>query len=177
MERGVISSSLERGDGGEIDFHPTCLSFLNHCLVTLDKLASHGLAIPTSGSTDVVNTLEDDDLLHAELSEDVSVETVFGQCAESSRYNHTIVSDAEIKHTLVGYLMFQLQHLRHHVWPTVLGIVGGAFAIGDGVAHDGNAAEVGPQRINVDATDVVPMVLPESLLEVGVGVGHAFHNV
>ena len=73
--------------------------------------------------------------------------------------------------------MLQLQHLRHHVGPSVLGIIRRAFAVGDGVAHDGDGAHVVAHGIHVDAADVVPVVLSESLLEVGVGVGYTFHDI
>ena len=73
--------------------------------------------------------------------------------------------------------MLQLQHLRHHVGPSVLGIIRGAFAVGDGVAHDGDGTHVVAHGIDVDAANVVPVVLSESLLEVGVGVGYTFHDI
>ena len=73
--------------------------------------------------------------------------------------------------------MLQLQHLRHHVGPSVLGIIRGTFAVGDGVAHDGDGTHVVAHGIDVDAANVVPVVLSESLLEVGVGVGYTFHDI
>ena len=73
--------------------------------------------------------------------------------------------------------MLQLQHLRHDVGPSVLGIIRRAFAVGDGVAHDGDGTHVVAHGIHVDAADVVPVVLSESLLEVGVGVGYTFHDI
>ena len=73
--------------------------------------------------------------------------------------------------------MLQLQHLRHHVGPSVLSIVGRAFAVGDGVADDGDGTHVVAHRIDIDAADVVPMVLSESLLKVGVGIGYSLHDV
>ena len=77
----------------------------------------------------------------------------------------------------MGYLMLQLQHLRHHVGPSVLGIVGRAFAVGDGVADDGDGTHIVAHRIDIDAADVVPVVLPESLRKVGVGIGYSLHDV
>ena len=73
--------------------------------------------------------------------------------------------------------MLQLQHLRHHVGPSVLGIVGRAFSVGDGVSDDGDGAHVVAHRIDIDAADVVPVVLPESLRKVGVGIGYTFHDI
>ena len=73
--------------------------------------------------------------------------------------------------------MLQLQHLRHHVGPSVLGIVGRAFAIGDGISDDGDGAHVVAHRIDIDAADVVPVVFPESLRKVGVGIGYTFHDI
>ncbi len=79
---------------------------------------------------------------------------------------------------MVGNFIFQSEYLPHDVWPTVLGIVGRAFPVGNGIAYDGDAAEVCLNRIYVDAADVIiPVVLPESLLEVGVGIGYTFHDI
>ena len=73
--------------------------------------------------------------------------------------------------------MLQLQHLRHNIGPPVLGIIRRTFAVGDRVAHDGDGTHVGAHRIHIDTADVVPVVLAESLFEVGVGIGYSLHDI
>ena len=177
MEMTVISCALERGDGSQINLHLPCLRLLHHSLDALDNLSGYGFAAAASGCTDVVDSLEDHHLLDAALHQDVSVETFFGECTETTRNGYAVVADAQVQHTLIGYLMLQLQHLRHHVGPSVLGIVGRAFSVGDGVSDDGDGAHVVAHRIDIDAADVVPVVLPESLRKIGVGIGYSFHDI
>lgn len=177
MEGGIVACSLEGGDGSEIDFHFASFCLLDHRHVALYELAGHGLAASTLGCSDIVDALEDNDFLDSELSENVTIETIFGKRAESSRYYHSIIADAEVEYALVGYLVFQLQHFRHDIWPSILCVVGGAFAIGYGIAHDGDGTQVGAQRIDIYAADVVPMVFTEGLLEIGVSVCDTFHDI
>ena len=177
MEMTVISCALERGDGSQINLHFPCLRLLNHSLDALDDLSGYGFAAAAPGCTDVVDSLEDHHLLHTALHQDVSVETFLGEGSEAARYGYAVVADAQVQHTLIGYLMLQLQHLRHHVGPSVLGIVGRAFSVGDGVSDDGDGAHVVAHRIDIDAADVVPVVLPECLLKVGMGIGYTFHDI
>ena len=177
VEVGIISCALERGDGSQINLHFPCLRLLYHSLDALDDLPGYGFAAAAPGCTDVVDSLEDHHLLDAALHQDVSVETFLGKGSESARYGYAVVADAQVQHTLIGYLMLQLQHLRHHVGPSVLGIVGRAFAVGDGVADDGDGTHIVAHRIDIDAADVVPVVLPECLLKVGVGIGYSLHDV
>ena len=143
----------------------------------LDDLPGYGFAAAAPSCTDVVDSLENHHLLDAALHQDVSVETFLGEGSEAARYGYAVVADAQVQHTLIGYLMLQLQHLRHHVGPSVLGIVGRAFAIGDGISDDGDGAHVVAHRIDIDAADVVPVVFPESLRKVGVGIGYSLHDV
>ena len=177
VEVGIISCALERGDGSQINFHLPGFCLLHHSLDALDDLPGYGFAAAAPGCTDVVDSLEDHHLLHAALHQDVSVETFLGKGSEAARYGYAVVADAQVQHTLIGYFMLQLQHLRHHVGPSVLGIVGRAFSVGDGVADDGDGAHVVAHRIDIDAADVVPVVLPECLLKVGVGIGYSLHDV
>ena len=177
VEVGIISCALERGDGSQINFHLPGFRLLHHSLYALDDLSGYGFAVSAFGCTDVVDSLEDYHLLHAALHQDVSVETFFGEGSETARYGYAVVADAQVQHTLIGYLMLQLQHLRHHVGPSVLGIVGRAFSVGDGISDDGDGTHVVVHRIDIDAADVVPVVLPESLLKVGVGIGYSLHDI
>ncbi len=140
-------------------------------------MAGHRFAASAPGSTYVVDAFKDNYLLHAALHQNVSVEAFLGECTETARHGYAVVADAQVQYTLVGYLMLQLQHLRHHVGPSVLGIVRRAFSVGDGVADDGDGTHVVAHRIDIDAADVVPVVLSESLLEVGVGIGYTFHDI
>ena len=177
VEVGIISCALEWGDGSQINFHLPGLRLLHHSLDALDDLPGYGFAAAASGCTDVVDSLEDHHLLDAALHQDVSVETFLGDGSEAARYGYAVVADAQVQHTLIGYLMLQLQHLRHHVGPSVLGIVGRAFSVGDGVADDGDGTHIVAHRIDIDAADVVPVVLPECLLKVGVGIGYSLHDI
>ena len=111
------------------------------------------------------------------MHQNVPVEAFLGECPETARHGYAVVADAQVQYTLVGYLMFQLQHLRHNIRPSVLGIIRRTFAVGDGVAHDGDGTHVGAHRIHIDAADVVPVVLAESLFEVGVGIGYSLHDI
>ena len=177
VEVGIISCALERGDGSQINLHFPCLRLLYHSLDALDDLSGYGFAAAAPGCTDVVDSLEDHHLLDAALHQDVSVETFLGEGSETARYGYAVVADAQVQHALIGNLMFLLQHLRHHVGPSVLGVVGRAFSVGDGISDDGDGAYVVAHRIDIDAADVVPVVLPESLLKVGVGIGYTFHDI
>ena len=177
VEVGIISCALERGDGSQINLHLPCFRLLHHSLDALDDLSCHGFAASASGCTDVVDAFKDYHLLHAVLHQDVSVEAFLGKCAETTWNGYAVVADAQVQHPLIGYLMLQLQHLRHHVGPSVLGIVGRAFSVGDGVADDGDGTHIVAHRIDIDAADVVPVVLPESLRKVGVGIGYTFHDI
>ena len=177
VEVGIISCALEWGDGAEINFHLPGFRLLHHSLYALNNLACHRFAVSASGCTDVVDAFKDNHLLHAVLHQDIPVEALLGEGTEATRNGYAVVADAQVQHTLIGYLMLQLQHLRHHVGPSVLSIVGRAFAVGDGVADDGDGTHVVAHRIDIDAADVVPMVLSESLLKVGVGIGYSLHDV
>ena len=177
VEVGIISRTLEGSNGAQINLHLPCLRLLHHSLYALDDLPGYGFAAAASGCTDVVDSLEDHHLLDAALHQDVSVETFLGEGSEAARYGYAVVADAQVQHTLIGYLMLQLQHLRHHVGPSVLGIVGRAFSVGDGVSDDGDGTHVVAHRIDIDAADVVPVVLPESLRKIGVGIGYTFHDI
>ena len=177
VEVGIISCALERGDGAEINFHLPGFRLLHHSLYALNNLACHRFAVSASGCTDVVDAFKDNHLLHAVLHQDIPVEALLGEGTEATRNGYTVVADAQVQHTLIGYLMLQLQHLRHHVGPSVLCIVGRAFSVGDGISDDGDGAHVVAHRIDIDAADVVPVVLPESLLKVGVGIGYSLHDV
>ena len=177
VEVGIISCALERGDGAEINLHLPGFRLLHHSLYALDDLSCHGFAVSASGCTDVVDAFKDNHLLHAVLHQDIPVEALLGEGTEATRNGYAVVADAQVQHTLIGYLMLQLQHLRHHVGPSVLGIVGRAFSIGDGVADDGDGTHIVAHRIDIDAADVVPVVLPECLLKVGVGIGYSLHDV
>ena len=177
VEVGIISCALEWGDGAEINFHLPGFRLLHHSLYALNNLACHRFAVSASGCTDVVDAFKDNHLLHAVLHQDIPVEALLGEGTEATRNGYAVVADAQVQHTLIGYLMLQLQHLRHHVGPSVLSIVGRAFAVGDGVADDGDGTHVVVHRIDVDAADVVPVVFPESLRKVGVGIGYTFHDI
>ena len=177
VEVGIISCALERGDGSQINLHLPCFRLLHHSLDALDDLSCHGFAASVSGCTDVVDAFKDNHLLHTVLHQDIPVEALLGEGTEATRNGYTVVADAQVQHALIGYLMLQLQHLRHHVGPSVLGIVGRAFSVGDGVSNDGDGAHVVAHRIDIDAADVVPVVLPESLRKVGVGIGYSLHDV
>lgn len=177
VEVGIISCALEWGDGAEINFHLPGFRLLHHSLYALNNLACHRFAVSVSGCTDVVDAFKDNHLLHAVLHQDIPVEALLGEGTEATRNGYTVVADAQVQHTLIGYLMLQLQHLRHHVGPSVLCIVGRAFSVGDGISDDGDGAHVVAHRIDIDAADVVPVVLPESLLKVGVGIGYSLHDV
>ena len=177
VEVGIISRTLEGSNGAQINLHLPCLRLLHHSLDALDDLPGYGFAAAASGCTDVVDSLEDHHLLDAALHQDVSVETFLGKGSEAARYGYAVVADAQVQYTLIGYLMLQLQHLRHHVGPSVLSIVGRAFSVGDGISDDGDGAHVVAYRIDIDAADVVPVVLPESLRKIGVGIGYTFHDI
>ena len=177
VEVGIISCALEWGDGSQIYFHLSGFCLLHHSLYALDNLACHRFAVSASGCTDVVDAFKDNHLLHAVLHQDIPVEALLGEGTEATRNGYAVVADAQVQHTLIGYLMLQLQHLRHHVGPSVLGIVGRAFSVGDGVSDDGDGAHVVAHRIDIDAADVVPVVLPESLRKIGVGIGYTFHDI
>ena len=177
VEVGIISCALEWGDGAEINFHLPGFRLLHHSLYALNNLACHRFAVSASGCTDVVDAFKDNHLLHAVLHQDIPVEALLGEGTEATRNGYAVVADAQVQHTLIGYLMLQLQHLRHHVGPSVLGIVGRAFAIGDGISDDGDGAHVVAHRIDIDAADVVPVVFPECLRKVGVGIGYTFHDI
>ena len=177
VEVGIISCALEWGDGAEINFHFPGFRLLHHSLYALNNLACHRFAVSASGCTDVVDAFKDNHLLHAVLHQDIPVEALLGEGTEATRNGYAVVADAQVQHTLIGYLMLQLQHLRHHVGPSVLSIVGRAFAVGDGVADDGDGTHVVVHRIDVDAADVVPVVFPESLRKVGVGIGYTFYDI
>ena len=177
VEVGIISCALEWGDGAEINFHLPGFRLLHHSLYALNNLACHRFAVSVSGCTDVVDAFKDNHLLHAVLHQDIPVEALLGEGTEATRNGYTVVADAQVQHTLIGYLMLQLQHLRHHVGPSVLCIVGRAFSVGDGISDDGDGAHVVAHRIDIDAADVVPVVLPESLRKVGVGIGYTFHDI
>ena len=177
VEVGIISCALEWGDGAEINFHLPGFRLLHHSLDALDDLSCHGFAASASGCTDVVDAFKDYHLLHTVLHQDIPVEALLGEGTEATRNGYAVVADAQVQHTLIGYLMLQLQYLRHHVGPSVLGIVGRAFAVGDGVADDGDGTHIVAHRIDIDAADVVPVVLPECLLKVGVGIGYSLHDV
>ena len=177
VEVGIISCALERGDGAEINFHLPGFRLLHHSLYALNNLACHRFAVSVPGCTDVVDAFKDNHLLHAVLHQDIPVEALLGEGTEATRNGYAVVADAQVQHTLIGYLMLQLQHLRHHVGPSVLGIVGRAFSVGDGISDDGDGAHVVAHRIDIDAADVVPVVLPESLRKVGVGIGYTFHDI
>ena len=177
VEVGIISRALEWGDGSQIYFHLPDLRLLHHPLYALNDLSCHGFAAAASGCTDVVDAFKDNHLLHAVLHQDIPVETLLGEGTEATRNGYAVVADAQVQHTLIGYLMLHLQHLRHHVGPSVLSIVGRAFSVGDGVADDGDGTHVVAHRIDIDAADVVPVVLPECLLKVGVGIGYSLHDV
>ena len=177
VEVAVVAGTLERRDGAQVNFHLPGLRLLHHSLYALYNLAGYRFAVAALGSTYVVDAFKNNYLLYAALHQNVSVEAFLGECPETARHGYAVVADAQVQYTLVGYLMLQLQHLRHHVGPPVLGIIRGAFSIGDGVAHDGDGTHVGAHRIHIDAADVVPVVLSESLLEVGVGVGYTFHDI
>ena len=177
VEVGIISCALEWGDGAEINFHLPGFRLLHHSLYALNNLACHRFAVSASGSTDVVDAFKDNHLLHAVLHQDIPVEALLGEGTEATRHGYAVVADAQVQHTLIGYLMLQLQHLRHHVGPSVLGIVGRAFSVGDGISDDGDGTHVVAHRIDIDAADVVPMVLSESLRKVGVGIGYTFHDI
>ena len=177
VEVGIISCALEWGDSAEINFHLPGFCLLHHSLYALNNLACHRFAASASGCTDVVDAFKDNHLLHAVLHQDIPVEALLGEGTEATRNGYAVVADAQVQHTLIGYLMLQLQHLRHHVGPSVLGIVGRAFSVGDGVSDDGDGAHVVAHRIDIDAADVVPMVFSESLHKVGVGIGYSLHDV
>ena len=177
MEMTVISCTLEGSDGAQINLHLPSFRLLHHSLDALDDLSCYGFAAAAPGCTDVVDSLEDDHLLDATLHQDVSVETFLGESSEATRNGYAVVADAQVQYSLVGNLMLQLQHLRHHVGPSVLGIVGRAFSVGNGISDDGDGAHVVAHRIDIDAADVVPVVLPECLLKVGVGIGYSLHDV
>ena len=177
MEVAVVAGTLERRDGAQINFHPPGFRLLHHSLYALYNLAGYRLAVAALGSTYVVDAFKDNYLLYAALHQNVSVEAFLGECPETARHGYAVVADAQVQYTLVGYLMFQLQHLRHNIRPPVLGIIRGAFSIGDGVSHDGDGTHVGAHRIHIDAADVVPVVLAESLFEVGVGIGYSLHDI
>ena len=177
VEVGIISCALERGDGAEINFHLPGFRLLHHSLYALNNLACHRFAVSVPGCTDVVDAFKDNHLLHAVLHQDIPVEALLGEGTEATRNGYAVVADAQVQHTLIGYLMLQLQHLRHHVGPSVLGIVGRAFSVGDGVSDDGDGAHVVAHRIDIDAADVVPVVFPECLCKVGVGIGYTFHDI
>lgn len=177
VEVGIISCALERGDGAEINFHLPGFRLLHHSLYALNNLACHRFAVSVPGCTDVVDAFKDNHLLHAVLHQDIPVEALLGEGTEATWNGYAVVADAQVQHTLIGYLMLQLQHLRHHVGPSVLGIVGRAFAVGDGVADDGDGTHIVAHRIDIDAADVVPVVLPECLRKVGVGIGYTFHDI
>ena len=177
MEMTVIAGALERRDGAQVNLHLPGFRLPYHSLYTFDNLACHRFAVAALGCSDVVDAFKDNHLLYAALHQDVAVEAFLGECSESARHGYPVVADAQVQYALVGYLMLQLQHLRHHVGPSVLGIVRGAFSVGDGVSHDGDGTHVVAHGIDVDAADVVPVVLSESLLEVGVGVGYTFHDI
>ena len=177
VEVGIISCALEWGDGAEINFYLPGFRLLHHSLYALNNLACHRFAVSVPGCTDVVDAFKDNHLLHAVLHQDIPVEALLGEGTEATRNGYAVVADAQVQHTLIGYLMLQLQHLRHHVGPSVLGIVGRAFSVGDGVSDDGDGAHVVAHRIDIDAADVVPVVLPESLRKIGVGIGYTFHDI
>lgn len=177
MEMTVIAGALERRDGAQVNLLLLGFRLPYHSLYTFDNLACHRLAVAALGCSDVVDAFKDNHLLYATLHQNVTVEAFLGECSESARHGYPVVADAQVQYALVGYLMLQLQHLRHDVGPSVLRIVRRAFAVGDGVAHDGDGAHVVAHGIHVDAADVVPVVLSESLLEVGVGVGYTFHDI
>lgn len=177
VEVGIISCAFERGDGSQINLHLPCFRLLHHSLYALNNLACHRFAASAFGCTDVVDAFKDNHLLHAVLHQDIPVEALLGEGTEATRNGYTVVADAQVQYALIGYLMLQLQHLRHHVGPSVLGIVGRAFAVGDGVADDGDGTHIVAHRIDIDAADVVPVVLPECLLKVGVGIGYSLHDV
>ena len=177
VEVGIISCALERGDGSQINLHLPCFRLLHHSLDALDDLSCHGFAASAFGCTDVVDAFKDNHLLHAVLHQNIPVEALLGEGTEATWNGYAVVADAQVQHTLIGYLMLQLQHLRHHVGPSVLGIVGRAFSVGDGVSDDGDGAHVVAHRIDIDAADVVPVVLPECLRKVGVGIGYTFHDI
>ena len=177
VEVGIISCALERGDGSQINLHFPCLRLLYHSLDALDDLSGYGFAAAAPGCTDVVDAFKDNHLLHAVLHQDIPVEALLGEGTEATRNGYAVVADAQVQHALIGYLMLQLQHLRHHVGPSVLGIVGRAFSVGDGISDDGDGTHVVAHRIDIDAADVVPVVLPESLCKVGVGIGYSLHDV
>ena len=177
MEMTVVSGTLEWGDGAQINLHLPGFRLPYHSLNAFDKQACHRLAVAALGCTDIVDAFEDNHLLYAALHQDVTVEALLGECSETARNGYPVVADAQVQYALVGYLMLQLQHLRHHVGPSVLGIIRGAFAVGDGVAHDGDGTHVVAHGIDVDAADVVPVVLLEGFPETGMGVGYTFHDI
>ena len=177
MEMTVVSGTLEWGDGAQINLHLPGLRLPYHSLNAFDKQACHRLAVAALGCTDIVHAFEDNHLLYAALHQNVTVEAFLGECSESARHGYPVVADAQVQYALVGYLMLQLQHLRHDVGPSVLGIVRRAFAVGDGVAHDGDGTHVVAHGIDIDAADVVPVVLLEGFFKAGVGVGYTFHNI
>ena len=177
MEMTVIAGAPERRDGSQINLHLAGFRLPHHSLYALDKLACHRFAVAALGCSDIVDAFKDNHLLHAALHQNVTVEAFLGECSESARHGYAVVADAQVQYALVGYLMLQLQYLRHYVGPSVLGIIRRAFAVGDGVSHDGDGTHVVAHGIHVDAADVVPVVLSESLLEVGVGVGYTFHDI
>ena len=177
MEMTVIAGALERRDGAQVNLLLLGFRLPYHSLYTFDNLACHRLAVAALGCSDVVDAFKDNHLLYAALHQDVAVEAFLGECSESARHGYPVVADAQVQYALVGYLMLQLQHLRHHVGPSVLGIVGRAFSVGDGVSDDADGAHVVAHRIDIDAADVVPVVLPECLLKVGVGIGYTFHDI
>ena len=177
MEMTVIAGTLERRDGAQVNLLLLGFRLPYHSLYTFDNLACHRFAVAALGCSDVVDAFEDNHLLYAALHQDVTVEAFLGECSESAWHGYAVVADAQVQYALVGYLMLQLQHLRHHVGPSVLGIVGRAFSVGDGVSDDGDGAHVVAHRIDIDAADVVPVVLPESLRKIGVGIGYIFHDI
>ena len=177
MEMTVIAGALERRDGAQVNLHLPGFRLPYHSLYTFDNLACHRFAVAALGCSDVVDAFKDNHLLYATLHQDVTVEAFLGECSESARYGYPVVADAQVQYALVGYLMLQLQHLRHDVGPSVLGIIRRAFAVGDGVAHDGDGTHVVAHGIHVDAADVVPVVLLEGFFEAGVGVGYTFHDI
>lgn len=128
---GIPSVALSWGNGSAIHLNAFSLGFCYQHLVASYQGICYMLII-SAAAADVVGSLKDDELIHACLSQDVTVETLHGWFAQSALH-HAVAADTEIQHTV---WLLCIQGIREEIGPTVLMVGSTSTAIGDRVSED-----------------------------------------
>ena len=130
----AVAVALDLGDGGDEDLDAAPVGIGRDFRPGFLE-AAEGLK-RAAAAADVVGAFEEDHVLHAFVTEEVTLVAAHRKRAEAAVEN-AVAAEAEVEHgDIVGARVLE-EGTRELVGPAVLSVGGGAAAVGDGVAQDG----------------------------------------